>query len=372
MQLPKPVHAHTTADAIVRWYDKKDDLPRPHLGCSEIGKECDRALWYGFRWASTKKIDPRIKRLFDTGKREELRFIHELRGIGATVYDVDPVTKQQIRFTGYKGHLRGSADAICKDLPEAPKTWAIAEFKTHGDKSFAALKKDGVQKAKFEHYIQMQMYMGFAELTRALYLANNKNTDELYSEWIHFDKDTFASFNERARYIIDSIDPPQGISTNQSWYQCKFCDHHAVCHTDQIANTSCRTCVHVTPVDNGHWHCAKHDKHVDTDTQRIGCGSHLMLPALVKYADVVDGSSEWVKYQDKTSGILFANVTKDASDVPSDVAIKLTSNELNAASRPMLAEPRVQEFKKVFPDARIMKKEPKANIPLVDDEVLFD
>lgn len=371
MKLPTPTHAHTTADAIVRWYDKDDELPRPHLGCSEIGRDCDRALWYNFRWATDKKFDPRIKRLFDTGKREEHRFIHELRGIGATVYDVDPVTKQQIRFTGYKGHLQGSADAICNNLPEAPKTWAIAEFKTHGDKSFAALIKDGVQKAKPEHYIQMQMYMGFSELTRALYLANNKNTDALHSEWIYFNKDTFEQFSDRAKYIIDSIDPPQGISTNSTWYQCKMCDHHAICHTDTVAQTSCRTCVHVTPVDDAKWHCAKHDKHIDTKHQREACNSHLMLPSLIKYAEVVDGSAEWVQYQDKTSGIMFANVTSDAKDVPDAVVIQLTSKELTAVSRPHLAEPQVQQLKAAFPDARIIKKEPKVTAPFVDDEILF-
>lgn len=371
MQLPKPTHAHTTADAIVRWYDKKDELPRPHLGCSEIGRECDRALWYNFRWATTKKFDPRIKRLFDTGKREEFRFVHELRGIGATVYDLDPVTKQQIRFTGYKGHLGGSADAICKDLPEAPKTWAIAEFKTHGDKSFTALTKDGVQKAKPEHYVQMQMYMGFSKLDRALYLANNKNTDALWSEWIYFDKDVFDQHNDRAKYIIDAMEPPPGISTNSTWYQCKMCDHHAICHTDQVANTSCRTCVHATPVENGKWECAKHDKHIETIDQRNGCGSHLMLPSLVTYADVMHGNQEWIMYKDKDSGIVFANVTNKAKDVPAEVVIKLTSQELTAASRKDLAEPRVQEVKAVFPDARIMKKEPTMTAPLVDDEILF-
>jgi hypothetical protein len=144
MKLPEPVHTHTTATAIVQWYEKKVDGPRPHLGASEIGKPCDRALWYSFRWVTKKNFPGRIKRLFDTGFREEVRFLEELRGIGAEVYDCDPDTKQQHRFSAIGGHFGGSCDAIGRGFPEAPKSWAIVEFKTHGAKSFKDLAAKGV------------------------------------------------------------------------------------------------------------------------------------------------------------------------------------------------------------------------------------
>jgi len=201
----------------VQWWDKQPDEPRPHLGASEIGRPCDRAIWYSFRWATKKKFPGRIKRLFDRGNREEEVFMRELKGIGAEVYDRDPVTGLQHRF----------------------KSWCIVEFKTHGNKSFTDLVAKGVEESKPEHYAQMQVYMGLAELERALYLAVNKDTDELHSEWIHFDKAAFAALLERAEKIIRADEPPPGISTDPAWWQCKMCDHQNVCSVSAAGPTWC-------------------------------------------------------------------------------------------------------------------------------------
>ena len=45
--------------------------PRPmtafaHLGASIIGKDCERALWYDFRWVTRWAFTGRMLRLFDT------------------------------------------------------------------------------------------------------------------------------------------------------------------------------------------------------------------------------------------------------------------------------------------------------------------
>ena len=40
---------------------------RPHLGGSQIGHSCSRALWYQFRWTWREEHPGRILRLFETG-----------------------------------------------------------------------------------------------------------------------------------------------------------------------------------------------------------------------------------------------------------------------------------------------------------------
>lgn len=360
-KLPEPVHEHTTAQAIVRWYDKKEELPRPHLGASEIGKPCDRALWYSFRWCTAKQFPGRIKRLFNTGHREEARFIEELRGIGAEIYDRDPDTRQQHRFSAVEGHFGGSCDAIGRGLPEAPKTWAIIEFKTHGDKSFTELQSKGVEKAKPEHYAQMQVYMGLAELERALYLACNKNTDELHSEWIHFDKETFDALIDRAKYIIDSNEPPLGISTDPAWYQCKMCDHQSICHQDKVPQKNCRTCAFASPGVDAAWECGKHNTDsIPFETQITGCDQHLFIPPLITFANPIDSGDGFVLYQVKGSETKFANVAKDADrekvheHFDTEVIACYTSDELHVASKDAIVDPNVASLKIAFASSSIV------------------
>lgn len=372
-KLPEPVYEHTTAQAIVKWYDKKEEDPRPHLGASEIGKPCDRQLWYSFRWCTKKKFEGRIKRLFQTGHREESRFLEELRGIGAEIYDKDPDTKQQHRFSAVEGHFGGSCDAIGRGLPEAPKSWAVVEFKTHGDKSFTELKAKGVEKAKPEHFAQMQVYMGLAELERALYLSCNKNTDELHSEWIHFNKARFDELMQRAEYIISTDQPPQGISTDPSWYQCKFCDHHAVCHKQAPVQKNCRTCAFATPGVNGAWECGKHNlESIPFETQMTGCDKHLFIPPLITYGEPIDSGNDFVLYQFKGNETKFANVATDADredvhkNFDTEVIACYTSAELSVTPPSVIADTNVAQLKTTFKGSSVV-----ATTAIEDDDIPF-
>lgn len=367
-KIPESLHEHKTSTAIIKWHEKVAyQGRRPHLGCSELGKECDRAIWYGFRWALTKKFDGRMLRLFNRGHREEPQFLEELRGIGIEVYDKDPDTNQQHRFVGYKGHLQGSCDAIGRGFPEAPKTWAIAEFKTHGDKSFKELVAKTVIDAKPEHYAQMILYMGFAELDRSLYLAVNKNTDELYSEWVYFDKEAFDALLHRAKTIIDADEPLTGISADPAWYQCKMCDYQSICHGENVPDKNCRTCVHASPVDNGQWHCANQDRDMPIAEQRLGCRSHLFIPPLITYAEPVDAGNDWIKYKDRDSGIVFANVTEDAdrseANIPSPITACFTSAELVVASRGIVNDAFVAQIKQEFTGSRVVGSKEDSEAP---------
>ena len=65
-----------------------DEGRRAHLGASVIGSPCSRALYYAFRWCWQEKFDGRMKRLFNTGHREEERFITYLTAIGFKVWAV--------------------------------------------------------------------------------------------------------------------------------------------------------------------------------------------------------------------------------------------------------------------------------------------
>ena len=52
---------------------------------------------------------------------------------------------------------------------------------------------------------------------------------------------------ERAQRIIEAPTPPEGISTDPSWFECKFCEHAGLCHGTAAPLPTCRSCSHSTP-----------------------------------------------------------------------------------------------------------------------------
>jgi len=226
-----PTLSSPTRDAIFAAYEAQASSGfRAHLGASLIGKDCERALWFDFRWTTVHRHPGRLLRLFETGQLEESRLVRNLRSIGATVLEVDPETGRQIRVQAHGGHFGGSLDGIALNLPEAPKTWHVLEFKTHSAKSFNDLAAKGVRGSKAQHFAQMQTYMHLTGLTRAMYLAVCKDTDELYVERIEHDAAYAQGLLDKAQRVIFAMLPPERISHDPAWYQCRLCDHAPVCH----------------------------------------------------------------------------------------------------------------------------------------------
>jgi hypothetical protein len=181
----------------------------------------------------------------------------------------------------------------------------LVEIKTHSAKSFASLKKDGVAVSKPQHEAQMQAYMHLLGLERAAYVSVNKDTDDIYLERVRYDAEAALRLVAKAHRIIASAEPPTRISEDPSWWQCRFCDHAAVCHEGKMPATNCRTCARSTPVEAGQWCCERTGKLIPVDQQRKGCGDHIFIPALIRDEQVdaaEDGS--WVEYR-RTDGSLW-------------------------------------------------------------------
>ena len=291
-----PAITSLTREAIFAGYEADaSDGFRSHLGASLIGKACERALWYDFRWTTKARFEGRVLRLFETGNREEERLVRNLRRTGATVLEVDPETGRQFRVQAHGGHFGGSLDGVAIHLLEAPKAWHVLEFKTHSNKSFTDLVAKKVRESKPQHFAQMQIYMHLMGMNRAMYLAVNKDTDDLYVQRVEADVAYTEQLLEKARRIIFAPTPLPRISEEPSWYQCRLCDHADVCHGSRAAEVNCRTCLHSSPVEGG-WHCDRHQKPLSEVDQRTGCEQHLYLPPLVPAAQV-DAGEDWVDYE---------------------------------------------------------------------------
>ena len=317
------------------------------MGASLIGHDCERYIWLTWRWVLKPEFKGRILRLFDTGKREEPRLIEELRGIGVTVWDTDE-NGEQWRVSACNGHFGGSLDGVAQGVPEAPKSTCVLEFKTHSEKSFMDLVKNKVQASQPKHYDQMQVYMGLMEIDRAMYIAVNKNTDDVYCEWVHYDKDRFHVLKDRAQSLIDSPNPPGKLSEDPAFYVCKMCSMWKHCHGGIAAETNCRTCCHSTPIENAAWQCQHLNTDIDDKLQRQGCTQHLLIPSLVPYGEPVDGGETWVAYKHRSTGVMFVNGPEGVKDY----GPVFSSAELHRCPGELLAD--VAEIKDQFPGSKMV------------------
>lgn len=261
---------------IYKQYEhKNDEPPRYHLGASQLGAECERATWYNYRWFKPESFNGRMLRLFETGQLAEARFAADLEAIGIKVLATDPETGKQFRVEAHEKHFSGSLDGIATGIdPEDIEKRYILEFKTHNDKSFTDLVKHGVECSKRQHYVQMQVYMGLTHVSQALYLAVNKNNDELYSEVVAFKPCVFAALLDKAKNLIISTQPPEKINNYPSFFKCKMCNFKDICHNNETPNKNCRTCIYSGPAKQGLWRCKKHEKNIDKDDQLKGCEDH--------------------------------------------------------------------------------------------------
>lgn len=255
----------------------REDGFRHHLGASVIGESCQRKIWFAFRWCEKENFDGRMLRLFERGQLEEERFARYLRLIGATVYTHQDGKQFSVSYHG--GHFSGSTDGVAVDLPEQSEP-VLLEMKTHGEKSFEKLRALGVAEAKPMHFKQMQIYCDGLSLNRALYMAVNKNTDELYLELVDYDPAVARSLVDKAESVIFGTGLPPRISNSPSTHwECRFCAMRGVCLKDKEVRRNCRTCVHSRPERAGGWSCGIGREEITT-APKIGCQNYTVIPDL--------------------------------------------------------------------------------------------
>lgn len=254
-------------------YRTEPDSHRSHMGASLIAGECGRAIWYNFRWATKPNFEGRMIRLFNRGHLEEARFIAMLLMIGCQIYQQDENGKQ-FRIHHAEGHFGGSGDGIAMGIPDLPQGQVcLTEFKTHNAKSFGELKSKGVREAKFEHFGQMNTYMEKMGIPVCLYLAVNKDNDELYGEIVYLDRVLAGELLDRGERLVWMEEPPPKIARTPGFWKCRFCDHSPVCHNNALPDINCRTCEFSRPAKNAEWECLAGDSVVviDKERQLIGC-----------------------------------------------------------------------------------------------------
>ena len=343
-----------TVEAIYAHYKKCGDAEpsRGYLGASIIGSPCDRFLWFCFRDCCRGEFNGRMYRLLETGDIEEPRLANNLTSIGCEVHTHDE-NGEQFSVSAFGGHFSGHLDAAILRVPEALKTWHVGEFKTHSDKNFRKLAKHGVKSGYPRHYCQMLSYMHLSGRTRALYVAANKNTDELYTERIRYDKREAELLMDRIERIIMAQSPPKRLSDRPDWWQCRFCDAKDFCFGSVAPNPvlhvptlSCRQCCYATPVMDGvdgRWVCEKRGKALSRADQLKPCDNHLTLPGLLPQFPHVECTSD----ESGNDCIVFSDDGGGKFKHGKGTG-KFSSEELTVLPAPLLMNAMVTRAKDVF------------------------
>jgi len=275
---------------------------REHLGASVIGRDCSRAIWYTFRWVEDQDIDGKTARLFDTGNREEARLIQDLRDCGYTIWDKDEETGKQFCFSEFGGHFKANLDGVGEGFQESKKLHLL-EFKTANAKSFSDLIKKGLEDWKPQYYAQVQVGMHLSGLERCYFVVVCKDTDDIWATRVKLDKAYAMQLMAKARSIIFSDEPPIRISDDPAFYKCKMCEFAEQCHNSAPPKVSCRTCCHVSALEDGTWHCSKLDKVLSYSDQVKACEFHLFNPHISSWT-VTDAEADWAEFATRDGEVI--------------------------------------------------------------------
>jgi hypothetical protein len=311
--IPKTAPPDPTLEAVDRAIEASENGQpfRPYLGVSEIGRECARALWYGFRWSSRKAFDAATIRRFQDGHRAEAIMIERLRSVpGITLWTEDPSGNgRQIGCVDLGGHLRGHLDGVILGLLQAPKTPHVWEHKATNEKKQAELAKLKAEKGEKQalqawdatYYAQAMLYCQYQGLDRHYLTCDSPGSRSTVSVRTNANPEHARALIEKARRIITAQEPPARLSERPDWWACQWCQHKPICHEQAIPEVTCRTCAHATPEldGDGRWSCARFQCDINTDTQRAGdqCPAHVFIPALLPWK-AVDASEDqgWIRY----------------------------------------------------------------------------
>lgn len=280
---------------------------RSLLGCSEIGNECDRALWYRFRWTSDRQFDADTLKLFDDGNHGEAVMAARLRMVnGIEIHTIDSKTGKQFFESACEGHFGGSPDGAIHGLLQAPKTWHVWEHKQVSEKKFNKLKKavDAFgEKAALRawdvtYYAQAVLYMHLTQMQRHYLTCSTPGGRNTTSCRTEANPEEAIRLLAKARKIIEAQHAPPRISESATFYKCRFCDHAATCHGDVRPLVNCRTCLHSSPIDSGGWHCARWGEELSIEEQQTACPAHLYIPSMINgmQIDVAEDYS-WILYK---------------------------------------------------------------------------
>lgn len=153
----------------------------------------------------------------------------------------------------------------------------------------------------------MNVYMHWANLKVGLYVVVCKETDEIYTEWVNYEKEVAILALDRAKAIVRSNQIPPKIvgkhGSSENTKECMFCDYKELCYHNSIPVVNCRTCLHCECV-NDKFECARYSEDFDDMCIQTSCKYHVFNPYILNWdmADI-DVENEHIIWKSPYGGI---------------------------------------------------------------------
>jgi hypothetical protein len=238
-RLPAPPPIGDRIDALVddALVAERAVMPaRDYLGASRIGEPCARRLCYELMQVPVDEgaeFFGRILRIFEAGHRFEEMTVRWLRlaGFNLRTHKRDG---EQFGFSVAGGRFRGHIDGVIVDGPDVGIEYpALFEHKALKSSSWQEVAKQGVKGSKPIYWAQVQIYMAYLEVERALFVALDKDTQALRYELIPFDPPAAQELSDKAVTVIRAVEAREllpRISDQPDFYFCTFCPFRIRCH----------------------------------------------------------------------------------------------------------------------------------------------
>jgi len=202
-------------ELIDKFYlDQQRDREQVHFYISDAGK-CPRAVFFKFKNAPRKKMDPRLLRVFERGE-----YIH--RNIFNILYRLKIGVTTEVSIPA-QAIVAGRADAILSINGEN----YVLDIKSMNSMVFKNLTEP-----KKENIYQLQLYLHYFNIKKGILFYVDKDRQEIKEFIVDYDEKLVQSllkdFEELKKKIESNAVPTRLPSYPQNW-QCQYCQFREVC-----------------------------------------------------------------------------------------------------------------------------------------------
>ena len=198
------------------YLDRQRDRGQTHFYITDAGK-CARALFFKFKNAPRKEMEPSVLRLFDHGDHIHQLIMKPLLGIR----DIH-VVASEVNIPAQE-IISGRSDAIISD----GKNLYVLDIKSMHSMIF-----DKMTEPKEENIAQLQLYLHYFKIPKGILLYVNKNTLTLKEFFVDYNQGMaiglIASLSETKKKIDSGTIPDRIAGYPEDW-QCRYCQFREIC-----------------------------------------------------------------------------------------------------------------------------------------------